>query len=67
LIGNADGIGHIRSRELQKSCQSFGIEENNIYIIDDPRLKDGMEEVWDIHIISDIVISHALRIQPDLV
>jgi N-acetylglucosaminylphosphatidylinositol deacetylase len=35
-IGNADGLGSIRKKELVKSCQTFGIQPHNVRSLDNP-------------------------------
>ena len=44
-IGNESGFGKIREKELKLSCCEFGIK--NLDIIDDERLQDGMENIWE--------------------
>ncbi|KAJ3322842.1 hypothetical protein HDV06_002703 [Boothiomyces sp. JEL0866] len=43
-IGNDQGLGKLREKELVKSCRILGIKE--IQTIDDPELQDGMEIDW---------------------
>ncbi|KAI8087898.1 putative deacetylase LmbE-like domain-containing protein [Gilbertella persicaria] len=54
--GNAEGLGHIRKKELSKSCQTFGILPSHIKSIDHPQLQDGMQNQW-----SPELISHTLK------
>lgn len=36
LLGNADGLGSIRKKELVKSCQTFGIQTSHVKSLDLP-------------------------------
>ncbi|PYI08987.1 N-acetylglucosaminyl-phosphatidylinositol deacetylase [Aspergillus sclerotiicarbonarius CBS 121057] len=46
--GDADGLGHIRKKELVKSGMQLGLRnESDVYIIDDPsRFPDSMSVHW---------------------
>ncbi|RAK99467.1 PIG-L family deacetylase [Aspergillus ibericus CBS 121593] len=46
--GDADGLGHIRKKELVKSGMQLGLRnESDVYIIDDPsRFPDSMSAHW---------------------
>ncbi|KAF9074839.1 putative deacetylase LmbE-like domain-containing protein, partial [Rhodocollybia butyracea] len=54
-IGDADGLGHIRREEYDKSLDVLGISKANRMVLDDPSLKDGMDNFWDPHYIADVV------------
>ena len=60
-------MGTIRRAELHASADLFGINAEDIHIIDHPQLQDGMSEVWPISIASDIIVNHLERIDPELV
>ena len=45
----------------------FGVEEEDIEILDDPLLKDGMNEVWPVDVIAHIVLERLRRRRPDMV
>lgn len=34
LIGNHDGLGEIRKKELIASCKMFGIRESNVLVLE---------------------------------
>ncbi|KAJ3787135.1 LmbE-like protein [Lentinula aff. detonsa] len=61
-VGDADGLGHIRKEEYEKSLDVLGIKDRNRMTLDDPYLQDSMEESWNIDYIADVVadfvISH---------
>jgi N-acetylglucosaminylphosphatidylinositol deacetylase len=45
--GDADGLGHIRRGELQKSAKRLGIRgDSDVLVLDDPRFQDGMGNSW---------------------
>ncbi|KAL4761740.1 PIG-L family deacetylase [Aspergillus foveolatus] len=45
--GDADGLGHIRRGELQKSAKRLGIRgDNDVLVLNDPRFQDGMGTSW---------------------
>lgn len=43
--GNFAGLGKIRERELEKSCEYLGFVEPPT-IVEDPDLMDGMQSIW---------------------
>ncbi|KAJ5874222.1 uncharacterized protein N7529_002652 [Penicillium soppii] len=47
--GDADGLGPIRTKELQKSALALGVRsESDVFIVDDPaRFPDGMANDWE--------------------
>lgn len=53
--GNYDGLGYIREKELLNVASSFGIPKNNVKIINDSRLQDGMNQSWNRQYIAEIV------------
>ncbi|KAJ4485807.1 LmbE-like protein [Lentinula aciculospora] len=54
-VGDADGLGHIRKEEYEKSLDVMGIKDTNRIALDDPNLRDSMELTWDIDYIADVV------------
>jgi N-acetylglucosaminylphosphatidylinositol deacetylase len=55
--GNFDGLGVIREQEM-KTCGTFlGLQEKNIFVLEDPKLQDGMQNKWDPNHIAEIVTS----------
>nr|CCA20083.1 predicted protein putative [Albugo laibachii Nc14] len=53
--GNGDGIGRIREKELEKVGQFLGIPRENLIIINDPQLEDGMHTKWSPQHIANII------------
>jgi len=54
-VGNAYGLGSIREKELTASCALLGIRSERVQIINDPALKDGMNEQWDARVVAGYV------------
>ncbi len=46
--GNADGLGKIRKKELIQSALTLGVRrEEDVFVLDDGRFVDGMDQVWN--------------------
>jgi hypothetical protein len=54
-VGNNDGLGKVREKELYKSCAVLGIPEERVRIYDEEGLHDGMKNHWDSSLVLDIV------------
>ncbi|CAB1097639.1 unnamed protein product [Ectocarpus sp. CCAP 1310/34] len=52
--GDFYGLGQTRKRELVKACGVLGVEEDDVVIIEHPKLQDGSTEAWP----ADVVSSH---------
>ncbi|KAI8642798.1 putative deacetylase LmbE-like domain-containing protein [Parasitella parasitica] len=66
-IGNADGLGVIRKKELVKSCQTFGIPASHVKSLDLPELSDGMKSQWDINVITQVVKDYVTKHKIDTI
>jgi N-acetylglucosaminylphosphatidylinositol deacetylase len=53
--GDADGKGEVREKELYGAAPILGVDKDNVIIIKDNKLKDGMHEVWDPVHVSGVV------------
>ncbi|KAJ8516770.1 hypothetical protein ONZ45_g5957 [Pleurotus djamor] len=53
--GDADGLGDIRSLELEGSLDILGVKKENRKIVDHPKLKDNFTTTWDAEVIADFV------------
>ncbi|THC96796.1 hypothetical protein EYZ11_003721 [Aspergillus tanneri] len=55
--GDADGLGHIRKKELQKSAMQLGLRnESDVFVVDDPsRFPDSMATTWSANEISSLL------------
>jgi len=56
--GDAFGLGRVRAKELVGSCRTYEIREKDVEVVDDQRLRDGMDEVWDPRIVAEYVENH---------
>ncbi|OAX80516.1 hypothetical protein ACJ72_05148 [Emergomyces africanus] len=63
--GDADGLGHIRKKELKASALRLGLRsESDVFVVDDPsRFPDSMTATWSA---SDISALLASAFAPDL-
>lgn len=57
-VGNADGLGDVRRKELIQSARYLGVEsENDVLVVDDQNtLPDSMKVVWDKKLIADLLM-----------
>ncbi|KAL1954153.1 hypothetical protein VTO42DRAFT_1561 [Malbranchea cinnamomea] len=57
--GDADGLGHIRKKELQKSAVRLGVRnESDVFVVDDPsRFPDSITTTWSAASISSLLSS----------
>ena len=53
--GDFDGLGAVRSAELVRSCASLGVAAERVTLIDDARLRDGPDEIWDSALVASLV------------
>jgi len=60
--GNYEGLGQIRSKELLECGLIYNISNDNIKVIDHADLKDGMNNIWSIDTIADIIIENIKNI-----
>lgn len=51
--GDIDGQGQVREEEIHQSAAVYGIQETDIHVVDDPKLKDGAE--WEKNDIVDVL------------
>jgi len=49
--GNFDGLGKIREKELHASAKHLGFIDS--YVVDHPKLQDGMDNHWDPEIVAE--------------
>ncbi|KAJ3062423.1 hypothetical protein HDU98_001720 [Podochytrium sp. JEL0797] len=55
--GNFDGLGAVREKEFVASCKALGIAAENVSVLDDPRMQDGMKVWWKQDDVSDAVFA----------
>ncbi|BGP18131.1 hypothetical protein JCM10213_007736 [Rhodosporidiobolus nylandii] len=46
-VGNHDGLGEVRRRELRDSCQQLGLERERCEVLDVPALPDDPQVWWE--------------------
>ncbi|WCJ34642.1 N-acetylglucosaminyl-phosphatidylinositol de-N-acetylase [Euphorbia peplus] len=54
-IGNADGMGSTRKRELYKACALLKVPLQQVKVVDDPNFQDGFGQVWDHNLLGKII------------
>ena len=59
--GNADGLGHLRRRELHGSLDILGVAPDRQWIVDHPHLQDNITQYWDSALIADVVRPYILQ------
>ncbi|KAL4443939.1 hypothetical protein ABPG75_011676 [Micractinium tetrahymenae] len=62
--GNADGLGRMRSKELYQACSILGIEPDDVILVDDARLQDGMHQRWQPEAVAEHVAQAVRRFRP---
>lgn len=57
--GDADGLGHVRKKELQDSAKHLGVRnDSDVFIVDDPyRFPDSMTKDWEESDVASILAS----------
>ncbi len=60
--GNFEGMGFVRRDELLKCAYLYGIPNENVEIVDNSQLQDGLEKVWPVGVVSDIVTQHIAKL-----
>ena len=63
--GDADGKGKVRAAELSKSALMYGV--SRLALVDDPRTRDGMAQVWDEGYIAETVRTYSAHHQAGLI
>ncbi|KAF4462920.1 N-acetylglucosaminyl-phosphatidylinositol de-N-acetylase [Fusarium albosuccineum] len=56
-LGNADGLGDVRKKELVKSGMTLGLrDEDDVFVIDNPTdFPDSMTRMWDKNMIASLL------------
>ncbi|KAH9956169.1 putative deacetylase LmbE-like domain-containing protein [Russula dissimulans] len=57
-VGNADGLGDIRRRELEESLDVLGVAEDKRWVLDKLEFQDDMNTKWDAGLIADTVYDY---------
>jgi len=64
--GNADGLGHLRKKELRLSCERLGVSPSRVSWMDINGLADGQVK-WETERLSRIVLQHIERLDTEVV
>ena len=59
--GDFEGLGHVRYQELLASTDVLKVPRERVTVCDDPRLQDGMKNVWTNDAVTEVVIQHVLK------
>lgn len=60
ISGNYEGKGQVRRKELWEACKVLGVEEHNICLVDDTRLKDDPKAQWPVTVVAKLIL-HCLE------
>lgn len=56
--GNFDGLGAVREQEMHTCSAFLGLAPQNVRVLEDPKLQDGMAAVWDHAHIASVVLAY---------
>jgi N-acetylglucosaminylphosphatidylinositol deacetylase len=65
--GNNYGLGEVRKKELQGSCEALGIDSTKCLALDIPELQDNPKVWWDEDAITSTVKKYVKKWNVDLV
>eukprot|EP00899_Mesostigma_viride_P025869 jgi/Mesvir1/6467/Mv19542-RA.1 len=65
--GGADGLGAVRHVEMLRACQRLGIPSGNVWVLNDTRMQDGFDQVWDEAAVAHTVSAAVARWQIDMI
>lgn len=57
-VGNADGLGDIRRRELEDSLDILGVSEDRRWVLDKSEFQDDIHMRWDADLVADTVYKY---------
>ncbi|KAI0676516.1 LmbE-like protein [Trametes maxima] len=60
-VGNADGLGDIRRRELAGSLDVLGIEDGRRWVVDTPELQDNFTAEWSPEDIANVLRPYVIE------
>ncbi|KAI4295752.1 hypothetical protein L6164_035763 [Bauhinia variegata] len=66
-IGNADGKGNIRKRELFQACAALKIPWQQVKTVDHPDLQDGFGKVWDHNLVAKLIEEEISSLSIDMI
>ena len=56
--------GAVRTKEMHRACSLLGADSGRVTVLDDARMKDGPDSVWDADRVSAAVLDHVRTIVP---
>ena len=65
--GNFDGLGAVREQELRACAGHIGLATDQVHVLEEPELQDGMQNHWDTSRIAAIVLDYVDRHRIDAV
>jgi N-acetylglucosaminylphosphatidylinositol deacetylase len=57
--GGFDGLGKVRDKEMHASGKNMGFQE--VTVIDDPELQDGMTSYWDTGKVAKVIENYLVN------
>ncbi|KAI0078335.1 LmbE-like protein [Panus rudis PR-1116 ss-1] len=60
-VGNAEGLGDIRRRELEGSLDVLGVARGKRWVLDHPQLQDNMTQQWDSVLVAEVIKPYLLK------
>ncbi|KDQ10283.1 hypothetical protein BOTBODRAFT_36393 [Botryobasidium botryosum FD-172 SS1] len=54
-VGNADGLGDTRRREVEESYGVLGVRLDRVAVMDHPQLQDDITRAWDASVIAELI------------
>ncbi|TCD70717.1 N-acetylglucosaminyl-phosphatidylinositol de-N-acetylase [Steccherinum ochraceum] len=64
-VGDADGLGDVRKKELEGSLDVLGIPAGRRWVLNHPQLQDNISVYWDAEVIAGVVrpyiVEHAIN------
>lgn len=65
--GNYDGLGQQRRLELLTACSLFGVTAEDVTVLDEALLQDGMQEQWPVEEVARVVLKFLVEQSPDMI
>lgn len=66
IAGDFDKQGHLRKDELWNSCRVFGINPQNITLVNCTLLPDNPSKDWQVELVSQLIQNHVEMLDIDL-
>lgn len=66
-IGNHDGLGKLRKKEFAQACTLLGVKQQDMSLLDHPKLQDGPGNDWPPELVASIIAHKAVDCQCDMI